>query len=90
MNNKIKNNLIATTAFAVSLVTGYSRRSYAAPYCDVGTYANYVCSGTYTNEVQFNGYGNGSVRVTTAPGFNITSPSSHGLTHTRVGQAFIW
>lgn len=86
MHNKIKNNLIATTAFAVSLVTGYSRRSYAAPYCDVGTYANYVCSGTYTNEVQFNGYGNGTVNITTAPGFSINAPGSSGLTIRGLGR----
>lgn len=78
MHNKIKNNLIATTAFAVSLVTGYSRRSYAVP-CDVGTYSDYVCSGAYTSRVMFTDAGDGNLKITTAPGFSINTPSDHGL-----------
>lgn len=75
MTFSFKSRLIASSALALTLISGYGRRSYAA--CTPTGGANYLCSGVNNDAgLQVNA---NNATVTTAPGFSAYDSSNTGL-----------
>lgn len=70
-----KQKFVTTTAMALSLISAYGRRSYAA--CVTSAYQTYLCSGTNTSSQNFSLFNDAT--VSTAPGFSVNTNSGPAI-----------
>ena len=77
-----KQKFVTSTAMALTLISGYGRRSYAA--CVSTGAPNYLCSGTNTSGQNISGVHN--AHVTTAPGFGVNTNTGNAVVITGDGD----